>query len=72
MISAARSSGVVLLPLIGMWSDIRIYNARTQMGRGLHMGMMNVILPLSEAGRNHLLATYVIIGFVASLTYTLS
>ena len=29
------------------------------------MGMKNVILPLSEAGRNHLLAIYVIMGFVA-------
>ena len=28
------------------------------------MGMVNVIFPLSEAGRNHLLATYVITGFV--------
>ena len=42
------------------------------MGRGLHLGMVNVILPLSEAGRNHLLATYVIMGFVASLTYAVS
>ena len=33
------------------------------------MGMVNVILPLSEAGRNHLLAIYVVMGFVASLTY---
>ena len=32
------------------------------------MGMVNVVLPLSEAGRNHLLATYVITGFVASFT----
>ena len=32
------------------------------------MGMVNVILPLSEAGRNHLLATYVAMGFVASFT----
>ena len=32
------------------------------MGRGLHLGMVNVILPLSGAGRNHLLATYVFKG----------
>ena len=42
------------------------------MRRELHMGVVNVILPLSEAGRNHLLATYVITGFVASLTYAVS
>ena len=36
------------------------------------MGMVNVISPLSEAGRNHLLATYFIMGFVASLTYAVS
>ena len=42
------------------------------MGRGLHMGMVNFILPLCEAGRNHLLAIYVIMGFVASLTYAVS
>ena len=36
------------------------------------MGMVNVILPRSEAGRNHLLAIYVITGFVASLTYAVS
>ena len=42
------------------------------MGRGLHMGMVNIILPLNEAGRNHLLATYVIMGFLASLTYAVS
>ena len=42
------------------------------MRRGLHMGVVNVILPLSEAGRNHLLATYVITGFVASFTYAIS
>ena len=36
------------------------------------MGMGNVILPLSEAGRNHLLAIYVIKGFVASLSYAVS
>ena len=36
------------------------------------MGMGNVILALSEAGRNQLLATYVITGFVASLTYAVS
>ena len=33
------------------------------------MGIVNVILLLSEVGRNHLLAIYVIMGFVASLTY---
>ena len=42
------------------------------MGRGLHMRMVNVILPLSEAGRYQLLATYVIMGFIASLTYAVS
>ena len=42
------------------------------MGRGLYMGMVNVILPLSEADRNHLLATYIITAFVASLTYAVS
>ena len=42
------------------------------MGRVLHMEMVNVILPLSETGRNHLLATYVIMGFVASLTYAVT
>ena len=42
------------------------------MGRGLHMGMVNVILPLSEEGRNHLLAIYLIMGFVVSLTYAVS
>ena len=42
------------------------------MGRGLHMGMVNVILRLREAGRNHILATYVITGFVASLTYAVN
>ena len=42
------------------------------MGRGLHMGMMNFILPLNEAGKNHLLAIYFITGFVASLTYAVS
>ena len=36
------------------------------------MGMGSVIFALSEAGRNHLLATYVITGFVASLTYAVS
>ena len=36
------------------------------------MGMVYVIFPLNEAGRNHLLATYVITGFVASLTYAVS
>ena len=42
------------------------------MGRELHKGMVNAILPLIEAGRNHLLATYVITGFVASFTYSVS
>ena len=42
------------------------------MGRGFHMGMVNVIFPLSEAVRNHPLATYVITGFVASLTYAVN
>ena len=42
------------------------------MGRGYHMGMVNVKLPLNEAGRNHLLVTYVITVFVASLTYAVS
>ena len=42
------------------------------MGREFYMGLVNVILPLRKAGRNHLLATYVIIGFVASLTYAVS
>ena len=42
------------------------------MGRGLYMGMVNLILPLSEADRYHLLATYVIMGFIASLTYAVS
>ena len=36
------------------------------------MGMKNFILPLSEAGKNHLLAIYVITGFIASLTYAVS
>ena len=36
------------------------------------MGMVNVILPLSEAGRNHLLTNYVLTGFVASLTYAVN
>ena len=36
------------------------------------MGMVNVILPLREAGSNHILAIYVIMGFVASLTYAVS
>ena len=36
------------------------------------MRMVNVILTLREAGRNHLLAPYVITGFVASLTYAVS
>ena len=42
------------------------------MGRGLHMGMVNVILPLRDASRNHILATYVITGFLASLAYAVS
>ena len=42
------------------------------MGRELHKGMVNAILSLIEAGRNHLLATYVITGFVASFTYSVS
>ena len=42
------------------------------MGRGFHMGMVNVILPLREAGSNHILAIYVIMGFVASLAYAVS
>jgi len=33
------------------------------------MGMVNDIFPLKEEGRNHLLATYVRTGFVASLQY---
>ena len=36
------------------------------------MGVVNVILLLSEAGRNHLLASYIITGFIASLTYAVS
>lgn len=36
------------------------------------MGMVNVIHPLRVAGRNHILATYVIMGFVASLTFAVS
>ena len=36
------------------------------------MGIVNAILLLSEAGRNHLLAIYIIMGFVASLTYAVS
>ena len=36
------------------------------------MGIVNAILLLSEAGRNHLLAIYVIMGFVESLTYAVS
>ena len=42
------------------------------MRRELHMGVVNVIRPLSEADRNHLLAIYVITGFVVSLTYVVS
>ena len=72
MISVARSSGAGLLPLFGVWSDFRFYIAGTQMGRVLHMEMVNVILPLSEDGRNHLLGTYLIMDFVASLTYAVT
>ena len=36
------------------------------------MGMKNFILPLSEAGKNHLLAIYVITGFVESFAYAIS
>ena len=39
------------------------------MGRGFHMGMVNVILALREASRNPILTTYVIMGFVVSLTF---
>ena len=42
------------------------------MGIGLHMGIVNVIVTLSKAGRNHPLATYVITGFDASFTYAIS
>ena len=42
------------------------------MGKGLHMWMLNVILPLREAGRNYLLSTYVIMDFVVSFTYAVS
>ena len=42
------------------------------MGRGLHKWMVNAILHLIEAGRSHLLATYIITGFVASFTYAIS
>ena len=63
---------MVLLPLFGVWNDIRVKIARTQMGRGFHIGIVNVILPLREAGRNPILATYVIMGFVASLAYAVS
>ena len=42
------------------------------MGRGFHMGVVNVKISLRKAGRNHLLATYLIMGFVASLTYAVS
>ena len=72
MISAARSFGAVFLPLFGVWSDIRVYIATTQMRRGLHMGVVNVRHPLSEAGRHHLLVIYILMGFVASLTYAVS
>ena len=36
------------------------------------MWMVNVIVTLSGAGRNLLLVTYVITGFVASFTYAIS
>ena len=42
------------------------------MGRGLHMRMVNIILPLRKAGRNYLLSTYVIMDFVVSFTYAVS
>ena len=42
------------------------------MGRGFLIGVVNVKLPLRKAGRNHLLATYLIMGFLASLTYAVS
>ena len=42
------------------------------MGRGFHMRVVNVKLPLRKADRNHLLATYLIMGSVASLTYAVS
>ena len=42
------------------------------MGRELHLRMVNVILPLREAGRNYLLSTYVIMDFVVSFTYAVS
>ena len=63
---------MVLLPLFGVCNDIRVWIAATQMRRGFHMGMVNAILPLRKAGRNHLLSTYVITGFVASLAYAVS
>ena len=36
------------------------------------MGVVSVKLPLRKVGRNHLLATYIISGFVASLSYAVS
>ena len=42
------------------------------MGRVLNMGIVNVIVTLSKAGRNHVLATCVITGSVASFTYAIS
>ena len=42
------------------------------MGRGYHVGIVYVILPLRKAGRNHLLATHVIMWIVASLAYAVS
>ena len=42
------------------------------MERGFHMGMVNVKLPLRKTDRNHFLATYLIMGFVASLAYAVS
>ena len=36
------------------------------------MGVVSVKLPLRQVGRNHLLANYVLTGFVASLTYAVN
>ena len=36
------------------------------------MGVVSVKLPLRKVGRNHLLATYLITDFVASLTCAVS
>ena len=41
------------------------------MGRGYHMGMVNVKL-CPRKGRNHLLTPYLIMGFIASLAYAVS